>query len=331
LHVDNGRAQGEPRLAKENVRAAVPLGLTPAGTLYVYQAASPSYVRVLPFDQKQGKVIESEQPLFQHFIRDRGRPVWSLDGRQLLFWSCAERNWPCTMFIRDGDGLAREVPHGMWYVAGAVLSPDGRSVVANGSDLKDRSGAHLIDVTNGETLRLEAPFGEFSNDGQWIRFTQVQNNETVLLERPINGRDAREVFRTREREVRNIRVSADGKFVGFNQLERAENGIGKYVFTVAELPGGTPRVIAEIPGWANWQWASDNQSVFILEFKNDGQELWRLPLSGTPHKIEVDAKQWTSFHISPDGTKIAFAARAGRPGFEVWALENVVPPAVARK
>jgi Tol biopolymer transport system component len=282
---------------------------------------------VAAFDEAQGRVLDSGRALFQHYIRDRGRPVWSVDGRRLLFWSCGERNWPCTMFIRDGDGPAREVPHDMWYVAGAVLSPDGRSVIAAGSDLKHRGGPHRIDIETGVTTNLDDPFMEYSPDGRSIRFTQVQNDELVLLERPVHGGQARELFRGFGRDVRNIRVSADGRFVGYQHRPR-ENAGGTITVKVAPLTGGTPRVLAELEGWTTfWQWASDNQSVFILKHRDQGPELWQLPLSGTPRKLDVDARQWSAFQISPDGKKIAFSARAGRPGFEVWAHENILPAA----
>ena len=328
LRVENGRAEGDPRLARENTRADISLGLTPAGTLYVYQAASPNYVRVLPFDESQGKV--GNVPLFQQFIRERGRPSWSLDGRQLLFFSCDERNAPCTMFIRDGEAPAREVPHGMWYTFAAALAPDGRSVVAQGADLKDRGGAHRIDIATGETSRLDEPFGEFSPDGRWIRFVQVQNDETVLLERPVGGGSARELFRTRERDVRPMRISSDGKLVGYIQRQQTD-AAPKYLFKVAPLDGGPARVIGDLNGFTQfWQWGSDNQSVFVLNHASDGSELWQLPLSANPRKLDVDARQWSAFQISPDGKKIAFAARAGKEGFEVWALENILPAGARR-
>src|SRR5205814_3780373 len=41
LRMENGRRQGEPRLVKPDVRATFSQGLTPSGTLYVHQQASP--------------------------------------------------------------------------------------------------------------------------------------------------------------------------------------------------------------------------------------------------------------------------------------------------
>ena len=71
--------------------------------------------------------------------------------------------------------------------------------------------------------------------------------------------------------------------------------------------------------------------MFIVKYRDGGSEFWQLPLSGNPRKVDVDARQWSAFRISPDGKKIAFSARAGKPGFEVWALENILPSTSARK
>jgi hypothetical protein len=90
------------------------------------------------------------------------------------------------------------------------------------------------------------------------------------------------------------------------------------------------RVLSGLPGLTQfWQWASDSQSVFVQKNVGDGIELWRLPLSGPPRKLDVDGRQWTEFAISPDEKRIAFAARAGKPGNEVWALENFLPAPAA--
>ena len=230
------------------------------------------------------------------------------------------------MFIRDGDAAAREIPHQMWYVASAALSPDGRSDVATGSDLKQRGGAHLIDTATGATPPFQSGFTEGSRDGRRIRYTEVQGDEMVLFERDAQDEHSQEIFRTRERDIRWLRVSPDGRFVGYVQRQQNADGRIAHEFKVAPLSGGAPRAIAEIPGFTQfWQWAGDSQSVFILNPVGEGAELWRLPLAGDPRKLAVDARHWTAFQISPDGKRIAFSARAGKPGFEVWALENFLP------
>lgn len=54
-------------------------------------------------------------------------------------------------------------------------------------------------------------------------------------------------------------------------------------------------------------------------------ELWQVPLSGTPRKLDIDATRWSSFHVSADGKQIAFVSQAGESGNQVWALENLLP------
>jgi Tol biopolymer transport system component len=333
LRVEDGRPQGEARLVKENVRATIPLGLTPAGALYVYQPASPSYVRIAPFDSVAGKLLtpNTQQP-FQQYLEQRGRPQWAADSRHLMFFSCGPRNSPCALFVRDGEGQLREIAHGMWYFAAADLSPDGNEVVAIGSDLKGRGGIYRIDGRTGETSQLTRRAGgpgtvEWVKTGKAIRYTEIDGKELVLVERDLATDQTKEIFRTANDDVRWMKLSPDGRFVGFIQRRQA-GGARTFSFVVAPVSGGEARVLGTLPGFTQvWQWAADSQSVLLQKPVGDGLELWQLPLAGEARRLDVDGSQWTWFHISPDGKQIAFAARAGKPGNEVWALENFLPAA----
>jgi hypothetical protein len=63
-------------------------------------------------------------------------------------------------------------------------------------------------------------------------------------------------------------------------------------------------------------------------------ELWRIPLTGDARKLDVDTRKFVEGgHVAlhPDGTHVAYVATAGEPGSEVWALENLLPPAHGKK
>jgi len=334
--VEDGRAKNAPRLAKDNIGSTWSLGLTPGGTLFLWQHASPSFVRVAPFDLATGTIPAGGSTIFQRFVDSRGRPAWSPDGRWLSYISCsADGAGPCNLFVRSGEtGAVRQVPHELGYLAFPRLSPDGRTIVANGTDLKGRQGVQLIDVATGKTTTVK-PFTnplrsrnpEWSADGRAIRYMENHDADAVLVEHEVGTQQTHEVFRTASANINTIRVSPDGKRVGFVRNWPDSKGAS---FVVAELPSGEPRVVFEATGTfaingVHWHWMPDSQSVIVMKGA-PSFELWQLPLTGVPRKLAVDARQWgEGFQINPDGRSIAFVAQAGESGAEVWALENFLP------
>lgn len=102
-------------------------------------------------------------------------------------------------------------------------------------------------------------------------------------------------------------------------------------FMVASVSGGVPRVLFETAGafslngqW--WQWTPDSHGVVEKGGFNESGEFWHLPLTGPARKLDIDGRQWgEGFQVHPEGGQIAFAAQAGEPGAEVWALEDLLP------
>ena len=326
----DGRAISEPRLAKENV-VGLPLGLTSSGSLYVWRPASATYVQAAPLDSNSNASTMD----FQQFIDSRGSPRWSADGRHLVFVSCGlAGGGPCSLFIRDvRSGQIREIPHTLGYVNSPSVAPDGQTVVASGEDLKGRHGIHLIDAATGRTIllvqgMLTNRYPEWSADGQSIFYRHNRGDDHVLMEHIVAAGRAQEVFRPQGSDMSWIRVSPDRKMVGFIRHPTGDSPKPS-TFVVAPLSGGQERALFSSTGLNGqiWQWATDSQSVVLQKEGSGGSELWRVPLTGTPHKLAVDASSWSSFHLSPDSKHVAFTAQAGTPGAQIWALENFLPPA----
>jgi Tol biopolymer transport system component len=347
MPIEDGRSKEAPRLVKENVGSTWSLGLTPSGTLYIWQRASAIYVRVAPFDFASGKFLNSAPVTFQRFVESRGRPAWSADGRYLLYLSGGEAGGGrCALFVRSSEsGLVREIPHALGYLSFPRLAPDGHTVVTDGRDLKGRQGIYVIDVGTGQTSLVvpvdpvaKAGQPEWSPDGRAIRYQEVRDRDVVLLERELGTAQVKEIFRTTSAGTRWIRISPDGRLAGFIR-ERPESTSS--AFMVAPVSGGAPRVLFEAAGAFSlnngfWQWTPDSQGVIIENEKGGGSfenpELWHLPLTGPARKLDIDGRQWVEgVQVHPDGKQIAFAAQAGEPGAEIWALENFLPAATANK
>jgi Tol biopolymer transport system component len=348
VRVEDGRAKGEPRLAKENVGSTWSLGLTPTGTLYVWQPASTTYVRVAPFEFASGRLIDSGGATFQRFIESRGRPSWSADARHLVYISCGTAGGgPCTLFVHSTEtGGVRQIPHALGYLAFPRLAPDAHAIVTNGRDLKGRDGIYLIDAATGQTSLITAFVNptqsrnpEWSSDGRAILYLEDHDRNTVLLRRDIASSEITEVFRTDGRtagsaavgRIRGMRLSPDGRLVG---LVREDPDRKVSTFVVMPLSGGAPRVLLETSpsslSGMYFQWMPDSSGVTIEKggpsTAEAAIEVWHLPLNAPARKLDIDARFWgEGFSVRPDGRQIAFAAQAGAPGAEVWALENFLP------
>lgn len=337
--IENGRPSGAPRIAKEHIGSTWSLGLTPAGTLYVFQQASASSVTIAAIDAASGKLLNSSTALFQRFIESRGRPSWSPNGKYLSYISCGTAGGGrCALFIRSSEtGSVREIPHRLRYLQFPRVAPDGRAIVTDGTDLRGRPGIFLIDAMTGETTlfasadRLPgAGRPEWRADGQAIRYNERRDGDRVLFEHGVAAGEARELFRTTAANTSFIRVSPDGRLVAFVRGDPAEK---RSIFMIAPLSGGAPHAVFNAPGTygldgQHWQWTADSQAVVVQKDGNNGPtELWRISVTGAAQKLDLDLSQWAEgFSIHPNGHEIAFAAQAGAPGAEVWALENFLPP-----
>jgi dipeptidyl aminopeptidase/acylaminoacyl peptidase len=88
----------------------------------------------------------------------------------------------------------------------------------------------------------------------------------------------------------------------------------------------------------DFAWTLDGRALIVVKQPTqdrDHNELWLVPVDGpSPRKLDINTDNWqlqNGFRLSPDGRQIAFVASAGKPGQEIWALENFLPVQAAAK
>ena len=345
--VEEGRATSAPRLVKENVGSTFSLGMTPSGTLYVWKMASAEYVKVAPIDLAGATAFDPNASTFQRFIESRGRPSWSADGKHFLYTSCGPTGGgPCSMYVRPSEsGVVRQVPHRLGYIGFPRLSPDGRAILTDGSDLKGRRGIYLIDATTGETSLVAASEQnpararetEWAADGRSFRYQRNIDDARVVFERQLGSEADREIFRMPSAGLQNLKIAPNGQFAAF--VKNGPNG--QTLLTVVPLSGGPMRTLltATAPDRLNWvwQWMPGGQTIVIERILGSGErgELWHVPLDGRPTKTDLDVRTFSEagglLAVHPDGKQIAFVAAAGAAGSEVWALENFLPARAGKR
>lgn len=342
LSVSDGKAQGTPTLAKPDVGTIWSNGLTASGTMYVWKDASPTYIQVEPIDLTAGKLVPTPSPTFQRYIGSRGRPDWSADGKFLAYQSCAPGGGgPCTLSIRSTEtGQVHELRPKLAYFAFPRWSPDGRALMAPGNDLKGRRALYRIDAQTGDVSVILT-----SDDLQIFTVGTLQwaADGNSIYYRMRDGRlIERDLTSNKETEVGHapgvFAVSPDGRSVATISSDASRNT----TVMVGPLQAERREVLRLSPPEAivpqNFGWTLDGRALIVAKRPTgdrDRSELWLVPVNGDPpRKLDINTSNWqleNGFRLSPDGRQIAFVASAGKPGKEIWALENFLPAASAKK
>jgi len=333
LRMLDGKPQGAPEQVKSDIGSSWSLGLTSNGTMYVWKDTRAPYVQVSEIDLKAGTLGRN---VFQEFISSRGRPDWSADGKHLAYVPCASLgDGPCSLRIWSADtGRTRDVRHKLRYLFFPRWSPDGVSLLASGTNPKGRGSVYRIDVQTGDTIPLtdfRAGNPQWAADGQHIYYPRPrgQNGGRIIVKRTLFSGQESDLVQSPDYAT-DFLVSRDGRSVVFPVSEPSRPS----TIVVTSSNGGESRVLARANPRERWgflaSWTPDGSAVLVAKMfaDSDHKELWLVPLTGEPRKLNIDADAWNvgdGFRLSPDGRHIAFVGQAGKSNTEIWALENVVP------
>jgi Tol biopolymer transport system component len=285
-------------------------------------------VHFAEIDLDTGELLST--PVAAQRFPSRGRPDWSSDGKQVLYVDCSHfGGGPCFMTVRNMEtGQSREVRPALHYMGFPRWSPDSRSILTNGRDLKGRQGLFLIDSSTGDTKLIVpgslAVWG-WAPDGKRFFF----GLRGKVLEWDLASAKQRHLLHVRT-DAYSVTVSPDGKHVAYLDQESTLN--------VAPLDGGQPRIIFKVERPEHLvnnvvlSWVRDSSALVVTKRltahpKHLGgpRELWLVPLRGVARKVDVDVNNWDVLNpigarFSPDGKLVAFMA--GKRAMEVWALES---------
>jgi len=335
--VANGKAQGRPALLKRDIGSAYSLGLTKAGTMYVYKGANANFVQVASLDLNAGRIQPIADKTFQRFVGSGGSPSWSNDGKYLIYKSCGPDPRPaCAINMASVDtGDVRQGWPKLSYLGGLRMSDDGRSFLAVGRDAKGRAGAYRVDAQGFEISPVVTPrpgaLEQLSADERTMYFRRGDARGAALMARDLATGAEREVFR--QSESGSMTLSRDGRYIA---------SVASSVLYLVPTAGGAAKELLRTKGGEKFdgfraEWTPDGRSLVLPTTINGRIELWLVPLfdGGEPRKLDADTSGWVlpggGFAIHPNGRQIAYVGMAGKQGAEVWALENVLPAAKASR
>lgn len=333
---DGAPSEITPRLLKNDV-GAKSLGITSRGSLYTAQQVEGRNIFVAEVDFQTGASVRPPVRAPGRFQDMNEWPDWSRDGRFLS--NIYARNWsgrsPSIAITAVDGSSTREIPVSVNNGRVPLWAPDGKSFVTHGVNSDGRSGIYRIDARDGAAqLIVEAPpkafynHPEYSPDGRKLLFVRRATGDQAVVEYDLESGRMRDVLRGKGLTLPS--VSPDGRMVA---VVRQDDDQASVVLVASFVDGEQPREVARVARPQRFgfsvSWTPDSAGL-LLNTSWTGQErkeTWVVPLAGGPHKV-LDVPTgvlWGRIRVHPDGRHIAY--QTGSLRYEVWVLENFLPPA----
>ena len=330
--LDRDRPSGDPVLVAPDLGRALPMGLTNDGRYVFARRSGSSNLALANLDPKSRAPSSKVRLLGRGVDTGDSSPAWSPDGRTLAWLTrIGTENFGLesrgVTFYSLDTGEARLVTPKLAYIDLLRWSPDGRALLAGGSDRHGQRGLYLVDPLSGEVRPLvrRRDSGYRGFDAAWLGpglIVYIQEGEQYEIRaRPVAYGEERTLYAARARLSR-LAVSPVSKQIAF--LSQSAPDHPQLVLVIHES-GGAPRQFASVRqgrldgiGWL------DKDELLLTGSSAAGAVFFRVPAAGgSPERLawKLDARGPVS--VSPSGEMVAFTT--GQPRTEILVLENFLP------
>jgi Tol biopolymer transport system component len=342
--VEDGRAAGTPVLVKSDLWRASGMGFTRDGAFFYGIDVGSGDVYSASVDVASGRVLTPPTAASQRFLGSNSTPEWSPDGQYLAYVS---RQGPGPMgtgsviVVRSlTTGEERTIASDMSTFQGLRWSPDGRFLLAAGTDNRSNSGVHTVDVQTGATRRIaETPSGAYLGWPVWLgngaSVAYIERSwadaRDRVVKQDVSSGQVVELGRwsMHEQWVNNLAASPGGDSIAFVMTDAEARAPGIVVMSTA---GGPAREVVRLPPMVyvprDLTWTPDGtRLMYVTGAPNDADQPWQIwavaAAGGEPYRIGIQDVGLSQLRIHPDGRRIAY--RAGEDQTEVWVMEDFLP------
>jgi len=254
------------------------------------------------------------------FGNSSGTPVWTQDGRELVFTS-QMGGTPSLWRISASGGTPRPVAGVGEMTFSPSISRKGNQlayqhIVRSDSifriNLKDESHAIAppIRVLSGRGF-IRRP--NFSPDGRKIAFESDRLGYSDIWYCESDGSNCAQST-SLHGVSGTARWSPDGRYIAFESLSKRY-----YEIYVIEVPGGQPRLVTTFPGADNGapNWSRDGQWIYFYSAHENGPfQLWKVPVKGGS-AVKV-TRNGGVYAIESDDGRFLYYAKFEQPG--LWKM-----------
>ena len=349
-------AMQQPVLLKSGMEGSYPLGITRTGSLFFASMDTvESYfdLRLATVNLDTGQTLSEPVSIPTDPRASNESPAWSPDGQFLAYVATRPamsgvRNAALAIFDLAA-GKTREMVLPLRYFAAPRWSPDGRSLLVGGTDLRGQAGIYRVDVALGQTLTLltsdtPTPWAAWSSDGTSVYYKKVVGGgkQAAFVARDLASGHERELVR--RVDLGEINVSPDGRYIATTTRDNGITPVYASAAAVLLIPtsGGEPRellraaAVSNGPEWLNsavamMAWAPDSASVLVYKYAAQPvptMEVWRTALDGAMRRLDWTLRLRGQPSVHPDGRRIAYQERSAatrEAAVQVWALDNFLP------
>jgi Tol biopolymer transport system component len=331
--VKEGPAAGEPRLLRDGLGRALPLGLTAAGNLYYGLRAGRTDVHLAELGSAEvpgaaigetpgrnfGAVFSPDGSTLA-YLSVRGSENYGLAHRAVLLYSLEQKT-------------SRELPVRLAHVERLAWSPDGRRLLLAGSDRRGLSGLFEYELESGRTgavvLAQQAGYqgleGTYAGKEWQIVYIRPGSRDAVVLLHPDNESERVLYEAPPDMSLSAPAVSPDGARVAFAQVERAGGAKGE-VLLLALASLTTERLLTLPSGrLVDLAWHPGGDALLVGTEGTSGTHLWRVSAAGDALRPALTApKRQPGVSVHPNGRSVAVTL--GEIHHEIWMLENAARP-----
>jgi Tol biopolymer transport system component len=351
LPVRDGRAQGDPRLVKQDLGSIKPMGFTKDGTFYYGIGGWKNDVYAQDVDLQGGKLLGQPELAVKSFVGSNGMPAWSPDGESLAYISrrtaadgSSKAFALCLRSLKDGQERVL-FPDLAWF-QWPRWSPDNKALMVVASDRSNHLGGYIIDALTGAVTPVlnsekddynPVNLLEWSHDGRSVYFTRndwkAQKSEIIL----------RSLETGKERRIASLAgqnrffvlplLSPDGESLAVAVMDQDQESHHLAVMSPEE---GEPRELLElekIPGPRGLTWDPDSRTIlFVKSTKKGGpeqpnqnrNELWAVSAETGESRKLGDLPDGRGMEISchPNGRSLVFTKSFYQS--EIWIMENIL-------
>jgi Tol biopolymer transport system component len=330
--VEDGAPRGAPVLVRRDLGRFLPMGVTRRGVLYYGVRSGATDVYVASFDAGAGRILGQPVLVSRRVPGGNSAPEWSSDGRQLAWLSRrGSENFGTearVISIRSIEtGEERDLAPRLAHIERLRFAPDGRALLASGSDRRSLGGLYRVDAATGEvTPVLQDEAASFRGlEDRWASTTGVLlYARGAEIRRPgTDGREETTLFSAPPgTRISHLALDPQGRRLAFvsGAAGRAE------ALEVVPAAGGPTRRLFDLSGCCatGLEWMPDGSRILLTVAGDEKPELWRVPLEGGPsERISLPADWRGGLRVHPDGRRVAFTA--GQTRSEVWVMEDFLP------